>query len=474
MTTSLGRGATLGVLTVVAERGLSFAALLLVARVLEPERFGLYVYLLAGLTPIQVMSDQGLEIAATSLMARRGRAEASALALLLAGRVAVWLLIGLPVAALVLPAFSGCAPGTAVAASLCMLAGPSQPYRTLHRARGEMERVWTIATADASGTLLTTALVLLAGGGVAAVFVARALVGVSVTTWAGWRAGVWPRPGRRARRVLRRLLDAAWPLALNAALLTFMVRTGQLIAMSMLGSAAVGLLGAAARVAEMLSMLAEGVMMAAFPAMAAQPRRAGRLAGDVSGVLGLLVSWAVAVTVAAAGPLVRLLYGVGYEEAAGVLAILAWGGLVSAAGAVVFYQLVVAERHRLLLRVNAAAALVALGVQVVLVWVAGIRGAAVGTVLTLASGQLLLCLDPEARRAVSATWRRVLPAAVLALGVIAAARVVGGGWGAAAVALVLYPIAAILAGVVREGERRALQMLWRMVADRVAGRGAGG
>lgn len=469
MTTSLARGAVLGVLTVVAERGLSFAALLLVARVLEAERFGLYVYLLAGLMPIQVMSDQGLEVAATSLMSRRGRAEGSALAMLLLGRAGVWLTIGLPVATVVLPRLSGCSAWTAVAASCCMLVGPSSPYRSLHRARGEMARVWTIATADAAGTLVGTAAVLLAGGDVAAVFLARALVGLGVTAWAACASGVRPRAGRQGRRVLGRLVDAAWPLALNAALLTFIVRTGQLVAMSLLGSGAVGLLGAAARVAEMLSMLADGVMMAAFPVMAARPRRATAIADDVAGVLGLVVAWAVAVTAAAADPLVRLLYGPGYEEAAGVLAILAWGSLVSAAGAVVFHRLVVGERQRLLLRVNAAAAAAAVVLQLVLVWLAGLRGAAIGTVLTLASGQVLLCLDVEGRRAVVAAWRRVLPPALIAGGTIAAARVAGTGWGAALAALVLYPAGAFVAGVVREPERRALRSLWTMVAARVAG-----
>jgi O-antigen/teichoic acid export membrane protein len=466
---SLERGATLGVLTVLAERALSFVTLLVVARVLEPERFGVYVYLLAGLMPIQVMADQGLEVAATALISRRGRTSGSALATLLLGRLALWLGVGLPVAVAALPRLSGCPVATALAASCCMLTGPSMPYRTLHRARGEMGRVWVIACADAGGTLVATVAALLLGGGVASVFVARAGVGIVVTTAAAHRAPVRPVPGRQWERVAGRLIDAAWPLALNAALLTFMVRTGQLIAMSLIGSEAVGELGAAARVAEMLSMLAEGVMMAAFPAMAAQPRRATKLADDVSGVLGVLVAWAVAVTVAGAGPMVRLLYGPGYAAAARVLAILAWGGLVSAAGSVVFYRLVVADRQRFLLRMNAIAAAAALAMQLGLVWAAGIVGAAVGTVLTLVAGQALLCVDREARRLVVATWRRVLPPALVAVGAIAAARVVGGGWGAVAVALGVYPVAAVAAGLVREPERRALATLWAMARSRVAG-----
>jgi len=472
--TSLGRGATLGVLTVVAERGLSFAALLLVARVLEPDRFGLYVYLLAGLMPIQVMSDQGIEVAATHFMARRGRRAASALAIVMLGRLAVWLVVGLPMALFLLPSMAGCPVGTAFVASLCMLVGPSLPYRTLHRARGDMVAVGRIAVADGACMLVATGGVLAAGGGVAAVFATRALVGFGVTAWAAGWSRTWPMLDQKTGRVASKLFDAAWPLAVNAALLTLMVRTGHLIAMRLLGSESVGMLGAAARVAEMLSMLAEGVMLAAFPAMAAAPRKAPKVADDVAGALGLLVGWAVAVTTAGAVPIVRLLYGTDYGDAAGALGILSWGALVSAAGSVAFYRLVVSDRQRLLLQTNAIAVVVGLGLQLPLVWLAGVRGAAGATVLTLGVGQALLCWDRDARQAVGAAWARVLPAALVALGAVAAARVCGAGWEGFAVALIAYPLAAMLAGVVRESDREALRALARVVRDRVAARRSAG
>ena len=108
MSDSLERGASLGLLTVVVERGLSFALLLLLARVLEGEGFGLYVYLLAGIMPIQVMADQGVEVAAVRMISERRREQRHALAALLALRVGIWLVIGVPVAMLLLPGLAGC------------------------------------------------------------------------------------------------------------------------------------------------------------------------------------------------------------------------------------------------------------------------------------------------------------------------------------------------------------------------------
>jgi O-antigen/teichoic acid export membrane protein len=175
MSTSLARGALLGLSTVVVERGLSFGVLLLLARALGAEQFGVFVYVLAGIMPIQVMADQGIEVAAVKLMAARPRSRASVLTLVLALRGAVWLFAAVPVAVWVLPAWGGCAVSTALAGSLLALVGPALPYRSLYRARQDMERVWLIAASDA---VLGACIVLAAlwlGAGVAGLLVARAL-----------------------------------------------------------------------------------------------------------------------------------------------------------------------------------------------------------------------------------------------------------------------------------------------------------
>jgi O-antigen/teichoic acid export membrane protein len=96
--------------------------------------------------------------------------------------------------------------------------------------------------------------------------------------------------------------------------------------------------------------------------------------------------------------------------------------------------------------------------QVLLVPVGGIEGAAIATIATLAAGQILLLLDPAGREAVVEAWRAVLQPVVLAVGVLVAVWPVSDPLLAALGAGVLFPIGAWLAGVV---DRAALVRLGR-------------
>ena len=450
---SLARGAVLGLLTVAVERGLSFAVLLLLARLLGAEQFGLFVYVLAGIMPIQVMADQGIEVAAVRLMAARPRSQGDMLTLVLALRAAVWVFGAVPVAVWVLPAWGGCAVSTAMAGSLLALVGPSLPYRSLHRARGDMRRVWSIAAADSLVGAAVVVAALWLGAGVAGLLVSRAVASLLVTVAVA--AGSHVRVGRRVprRSMTVALIDKAWPLALNALLLTLMVRLGQLVVMRLLDAEAVGRLGAASRVAEIISLIPEGVMMAVFPAMAARRREVGGLAADASSHLAALVLWAVVVCSAGAGAVMGGLFGDAYLPGAAALRILCWTGLTSAAGSVALYRLITADRQRLLLLTNAGAAVMGVALQALLVPVGGIEGAALATLATLATGQILLLFDAAGREAVVAAWRAVVPPLLLAAGVLVAVWPVSDPLLAGASAGLLFPVGAWLAGIV---DREAL------------------
>jgi PST family polysaccharide transporter len=458
VSTSLARGAVLGLLTVVVERGVSFGVLLLLARSLGAEQFGVFVYVLAGIMPIQVMADQGIEVAAVKLMASRPRSRGGVLTLVLALRAAVWVLGAVPVAVWVLPAWGGCEVSTALAGSLLALVGPSLPYRSFYRAREDMRRVWMIAASDA---LVGAGVVLVAlwfGAGVAGLLVARAVSSLVVTGAVAAAADV--RVGRLVprRRTAAALLEGAWPLAVNALLLTLMVRLGHLVAMRLLDAEAVGQLGAASRVAEIISMIPEGVMMAVFPAMAARRGGVAGLAAETSVQIGALVLWAVVVCSAGSLAIMGGLFGDAYVAGGAALQILCWSGLTSVTGSVALYRLISADRQRLLLLTNAGAATMGVALQVLLVPVGGIEGAAIATIATLAAGQILLLLDPAGREAVVEAWRAVLQPVVLAVGVLVAVWPVSDPLLAALGAGVLFPIGAWLAGVV---DRAALVRLGR-------------
>jgi O-antigen/teichoic acid export membrane protein len=448
MSTSLARGALLGLLTVVVERGLSFGVLLLLARGLGAEHFGVFVYVLAGLMPIQVMADQGIEVAAVKMMAARPRSRADVLTLVLALRGAVWVFVAVPVAVWVLPAWGGCAVSTALAGSLVALVGPSLPYRSLYRAREDMARVWLIATSDAALGACAVLAALWLGAGVAGLLVARALASLVVTGAVAATANVRIGQRRLRRRTVATLVEGAWPLALNALLLTLMVRLGQLVAMRILDAEAVGRLGAASRIAEIISLIPEGVMMAVFPAMAARRIKVAALARDTSGQLGALILWVVVVCAAGAVPIMRTLFGEAYVAGGAALRILCWSGLTSATGSVALYRLISADRQRLLLLTNAGAAAVGVALQALLIPAGGIEGAALATVATLATGQILLLFDPAGRAAVLDAWRAVAQPLLVAIGVLVAVWAVPDPVASAGAAAVLFPVGAWLAGIV--------------------------
>jgi O-antigen/teichoic acid export membrane protein len=258
--------------------------------------------------------------------------------------------------------------------------------------------------------------VLLSGGGAGPLLGARVAGSLLVTAVAARLAPVAPRVraadgGAQAVALAR----AAWPLAANALLLSLVVRAGHLVLMAVAGASAVAYLGAASRIAEMVSLLAEGVMLAVFPVMAAEPERVETIASQVGRPLALLVMWAVVTVSCASGLLVPVLFGADYAAGGAALMVLVWGASFAATGTLVLHGLVAAGRQRLLLVTNLGAMAMAVALQVILVPRFQLIGSAAATVIALGVGQVLLALVPVSRSAVVASWRAALPAIALAL-----------------------------------------------------------
>jgi PST family polysaccharide transporter len=416
VTEGLARNATLGLLTVGVERAIAFVVLLVAARLLAPSEFGVYAFLLAGIAPLQVMADQGIEIVAVAAMARRPDAQGMVLAGVLAARAVLWLAVALPVALFLLGGTGGGElRGAALAASAMVLVGSSLPYRSLARAQGEMSRVFVLMLCDALLGAAAVTAVLLAGGGVGGILVARVAASLAVTLAAARTSTLTlPRELGDALGQARALARNAWPLAANALLLTLVVRAGHLALMAIAGASAVAYLGAASRVAEMVTLLAEGVMLAVFPVMAAAPERVEDVSVRVGRWLALLVLWAVVTVSSGSRTIMGVLYGTDYLPGAVALEILAWGGVFTATGTLVLHGLVAAGRQALLLLTNLGAMALAVTLQIVLVPRYGLLGSALATVAGLACGQVLLALVPSSRRAVLASWRVVSPVVALA------------------------------------------------------------
>jgi O-antigen/teichoic acid export membrane protein len=421
------RGALVGIGTVVVERGIAFGVVLVLARTLTPEMFGRYGYLLAGMTLVQVIADQGIEVAAVAATSAAPARVGEVLGATLRLRLLVWSLVAVPVGWLVLPALAADADGArlagaGLAASTLVLFGASVTMRGVLRARGAMGAMASVALADAiagGGAMVAAAR---AGAGLATLFAVRAAASAVVTAVA---LVVGPyRPRRGGRTSLAALGRVAAPLGGNALLIAVHTRAGHLVAMTLAGPRIVGLLGVAARLTEVLGVLPEGALLALFPRMAASPEDAAALAADAARRLAALALSAIVVLAVGATPLVTALFGDAYAAAGPAVAILAWIALLAVTGGVTLHALVARGAERTLLPANLVAAVVGVAMQVVLIRAYGLVGAAAATVLTAAIGQLALALSMAARPVVVVVWRAVAPLAGLAAIAVVAGRVV--------------------------------------------------
>ena len=426
-TASTARGALMGIATVVAERGVAFVVVLVLARTLSPAAFGRYGYLLAGMTLVQVLADQGIEVAAVAAMSASPTAISTMLGGALLLRMGVWLLIAVPVGVLVLPALAAGSDtdGLALAglaASGLVLVGGSISLRGVLRAQGAMGAMARVALADAllgGSAIIVTAR---AGGSIAAVFAARVASSLVVTTAVVLLGPHRPTLGTGTRDTLRRLIAVATPLSGNALLIAIQTRAGHLVAMALAGPTMVGLLGAAARVTEVLGVLPEGALLALFPRMAAGPATAPALAATAARRLAALALVFVIVLAVGAGSVTSALFGSAYAAAGPAVATLAWIALFAVTGGVTFHAIVARNAQRVLLPANLAAAGAGIALQVLWIRAAGLEGAARATVATAALGQVALALSPVARPIVLGVWRAVLPLVAVAAGVVAIGR----------------------------------------------------
>jgi len=459
---STAQGALVGIATVVAERAVAFGVVMVLARVLAPEAFGRYGYLLAGMTLVQVVADQGIEVAAVAAMSASSGATASILGAVLILRLLVWMALAVPVGWLVLPALASGGDASelaraGLAASGLVLVGGSISMRSVRRARGAMTAMARVALADALVGGAAIAGVALAGGGLAAIFAARVLASLTVTAAVLGFGPDRPAAGANLGRTIADLVRVAAPLGGNAVLIAIHTRAGHLIAMMLAGPAVVGLLGAAARVTEVLGVVPEGALLAVFPRMAASPDEAPALAAATARRLAALVLALVVPLAVGASAVARTLFGDAYAPAAPAIAILAWIALFAVTGNVTFHAIVARRGERVLVPANLVAAVVGVGLQVVLVTRFGLEGAAFATVATAALGQVALAVPALTRHVVVRVWRAVLPLALLAGMVVTGGRHLAPSLTGAVAALAVYAVAAVVLGQV---DRDDVRLLW--------------
>jgi O-antigen/teichoic acid export membrane protein len=459
--TTTTRGALVGIATVIAERGVAFVVILVLARTLAPETFGRFGYLLAGMTLVQVIADQGIEVAAVAAMASRPGAIRETFGAVFLLRLLVWAVLALPVGALVLPALAASGDGASLAtagaaASLLVLVGSSISVRGMLRARGAMTAMAVVALTDAIVGCAAVLSAAGAGASLATLFVVRAAASI-VVTMAAIAIGSERPSFADGRRAIRALAGVAAPLGGNAVLIGLQTRASYLVAMTLSGAGVVGLLGVATRMTEVLGVIPEGALLALFPRMAADGAQAPVLAATAARRLAAVVLPFVVLLTVGADAIVALLFGDAYAGAAPAIVVLAWIAPLVVTGNVAFHAIVARGAERMLLAANLVAAFVGVGLQVVLIRALGLQGAALATVGTAAVGQLALLARGPMRGIVAGVWRTVGPLALLALVVVGVVRWASPTLPAAIAAAAIHPALAGALGLVDRDDWRSVR-----------------
>jgi O-antigen/teichoic acid export membrane protein len=378
-----------------------------IARALGPSEFGLLSYTLALTGVLSAVATMGLpELLVRDLVREPERAQtivASALALRLAG--ALLALILAVATALV------ARPDEPRAVLLSAMLGAGQfavAMDVVDQRFQAMSNVRSIvlirnAVFGLFALLKIAALLLHATVGIFALLITMELITVAASLY--WRAR---HQGLRFGLLhictveCRRLFHQAWPLLLRLLAIGVYMRLDQVLIGQMLGDRAVGIYAAAGRASEIWHLAPASLLLALAPQLTLRHQRStvdyeNRIVTLFRAFLA--VSIMVGIFFSVCSPwIIRELYGSRFIEAAPVLAIHVWAGVFVAFGIVANNWLINMGLIRVALYQALIAASVSIGLNLIMIPVFGIIGAAFSLVVSQCmSGLLLNAVFPATR-----------------------------------------------------------------------------
>lgn len=460
----LARGSAAGIATLVVERGTALILVAVLARMLSLEEFGRYSFVVAYLTIFQILADLGLE----SVLLRRLTQEPQERARLLA--TGLLLRFGLAVSAggIAVALVPWVAERTdlrlLVAAALPAFLWAAQPIcRAFLRAEMRLGEVLAIGASGALATLVLAGAVLTWSASAAGIFLAMGTAQLLSFAIAARRVGWSPRAAGRVDRVTARcLLVESWPVGLNVLVAMAGLRVAPILLMRYRSEVDVGAFASAARLAEALNLLADGALLALFPALA-------RLAASGTEEMRALAAIGARYLTTAflclalvfsqiAEPTMSTIFGPRFAYAGPVLAILAWNAVLSALGTLYANLLVIRGRQRVLLALNVVSAVAQIGLQIVLVGRFGLLGAAWGVLGAALVNHGVLALLGETGSEIRPCMRAALWPALVAALVLAVAPLLPVSSTGRAVLLPALLLVAVLLGPFRS-DRRVLHRI---------------
>ncbi len=192
----------------------------------------------------------------------------------------------------------------------------------------------------------------------------------------------WTASLARAKSLLR----DSWPLIISGIAVMIYVRIDQIMLGEMAGVQAVGIYSAAVRISEIWYMVPVAITASLFPTILESKKHSESLYRDriqrlirLMVVLSLLIAVVVTLT---ADRIVNLLFGIGYVEAAEVLAIHVWAGVFVFIGVAGGKWYLVENLQRMVLLRTALGAVANVALNLWLIPRHGAVGAAIATVIS--------------------------------------------------------------------------------------------
>jgi O-antigen/teichoic acid export membrane protein len=201
--------------------------------------------------------------------------------------------------------------------------------------------------------------------------------------------------------VWRRLFTQSWPIALTAAFIMVYVRIDQLMLFQMKGADAVGNYAAVVRLTEIFNIIPSAFMTSAFPLLAAyflvsklKLEKAYELSFKYMSVLVMPIAVGICIL---SEPIIRLIYGEQFINAAPAFSILIWSEIFVFLGVVHVNVLIAVGLQKLDFIFTSTGAIVNVILNLLLIPRYGIVGASVATVISYGLGVPLSCLIKKTR-----------------------------------------------------------------------------
>lgn len=199
----------------------------------------------------------------------------------------------------------------------------------------------------------------------------------------------------------KNLLKDSWPLMLSGIAISIYMKIDQVMIKNMLGAKAVGNYAVAVRLSEVWYFIPMAITSSLFPAIINAKKISEKLYYERLQKLYDLMTW-LAISIALpmsllSNNIIHLLFGIQYQETAGVLQIYIWATVFVFLGVVTGKYLVVENYTKISFFRTLIGGVINVILNLILIPKYGIRGAAVATVFSQFMVAFLIVLIPETR-----------------------------------------------------------------------------